>query len=342
MVNLFDCKLLITGASGTLGKQLVYECLRRGIRPIAMVRAGSNTEYLDAHGIQKRVADIRNREDVAKAVAGIDAVIHCVAWVNFRQDKFTQFTGINVIGALDMYHAAAHAGVQRFVQVSSVAAVGGNPRKAESADHPVNEEWIFNIDHLQIPYMLTKHAAEVELKNAATQGGPELVIVNPSIMVAPSRTGDDRGKAAKTFARPVLPSLPNLVNIVDLRDVAPSILTAVEKGRAGERYLLTGENIVVRELILKVAGLLGKKPTLVRLPKSFYLNSARVAVIWNRLLGKEKISFYPDLVRLADYNWTFSNAKARVDLGFSPRPLDETLGDLLSNRFTGTYMMPAR
>ena len=196
-MNLQNCKLLITGASGTLGKQLIYECLRRGIKPVGMVRQGSNTEYLDSHGIEKRVADIRNQAELGKVVEGIDAVIHCVAWVNFRRDKFTQFTGINVMGALDMYRAAAKAGVRRFVQVSSIAAVGGNPRSSESSDQPMNEDWMFNIDHLNIPYILTKHAAEVELKNEWKNGGPELVIVNPSIMAAPSRTGDDQiGRAS--------------------------------------------------------------------------------------------------------------------------------------------------
>ncbi len=342
MVSLRDSKLLITGATGTLGKQLVYECLKRGIKPIAMVRAGSNTEYLDANGIEKRAADIRNRAELDRVVQGIDAVIHCVAWVNFRQDRFTQFTGINVIGAVDMYRAAAKAGAKRFVQVSSVAAVGGKPRNAVDPDLPANEDWQFNIDHLKIPYMLTKHAAEVELKREWMQGGPELVIVNPSIIVAPSRSGDDRGKASRTFGRAFMPSLPNLVNLVDLRDVAPAILNAFEKGRPGERYLLTGENPSVRELAQKVAELLGKKPMFVSLPHWCYMNAARLSVVWHRLTGKEKMSFYPDLVRLADYNWTFSNAKARVELGFAPRPLDHTLRDLLTNRFTGTYMLPEK
>jgi dihydroflavonol-4-reductase len=339
-MNLHDGRLLITGASGTLGKQLIYECLKRGIKPIAMVRAGSNTEYVDANGIEKRVADIRNRAELDRVVEGTDAVIHCVAWVNFRQDRLTQFTGVNVIGAVDMYRAAAKAGVKRFVQVSSVAAVGGRPRNSEDSGRPVNEDWIFNIDHLKIPYMLTKHAAEVELKREWIQGGPELVIVNPSIMVAPSRTGDDRGKASRTFGRAFMPSLPNLVNIVDIRDVAPAILTALERGRGGERYLLTGENLPVRELTIRVAALLGKKPMFIRLPRWFHMNAARLSVAYHRLAGKEKISFYPDLVRLADYNWTYSNAKARVELDFAPRPLDHTLRDLLTNQFTGTYMLP--
>ena len=261
----------LTGATGSLGKQLIYEC--GDIHPIAMVRRESNTAYLDGHNIEKRVADI-NQQELEQAVRGIDAVIHCIAWVNFRQDKLTQFTGINTIGALDTYRACAKAGVKRFVQVSSIAAVGGNPRTSEGSSQPINEDWLFNLEHLHIPYVMTKRAAEIELRRAAAEGGPELVIVNPSTIAAPSRTGDDRGKASKTFARRFLPGLPNLVNLVDIRDVAPAILTAVEKGRAGERYLLVGENIPVRELILNVAGILGRKPHLIPLPSWFYMSAA--------------------------------------------------------------------
>ena len=339
-MNLRDSKLLITGASGSLGKQLIYECLKRGIRPIAMVRRESDTRYLDANNIEKRVANIRNQQELEQAMKGIDAVIHCIAWVNFRQDKLTQFTGVNTIGALDTYRACAKAGVKRFVQVSSIAAVGGNPRSSESSNQPMNEDWVFNLEHLNIPYVLTKHAAEVELSKAAADGGPELVIVNPSTIAAPSRTGDDRGKASKTFSRLFLPALPNLVNLVDIRDVAPAILAAVEKGRAGERYLLVGDDISASELILKVAGLLGCKPHLISLPSWFYMSAAHAAVAWNKLIGREKTSFYPDLVRLKDYNWTFSNAKARVELNFAPRPMHNTLEDILSNNFIGTYMKP--
>lgn len=339
-MNLRESTLLITGATGSLGKQLVYECLQRGISPIAMVRRESNTSYLDNHNIEKRMADIRNRPEIEAAMQGIEAVIHCVAWVNFRQDKLTQFTGINTIGALDTYRAAAKAGVKRFVQVSSIVAVGANPRTSDHERLPINEDWLFNLEHLRIPYIMTKRAAEMELGKAAAEGGPELVVVNPSIIAAPSQTGDDRGKASKTFARRFLPDLPNLVNLVDIRDVAPAILTAVEKGRAGERYLLVGDNIAARELILKVAGLLGRRPHLIGLPTWFYMSAAHAAVAWNKLTGKEKTSFYPDLVRLKEYDWAFSNAKARVELGFAPRPLQSTLEDLLSNNFVGTYMKP--
>ena len=339
-MNLKDQNILITGATGNLGRQLIFESLRVGVRPIALVRRESDTRYIDANNLEKRVADLRNQAEVEKAVPGVDVVIHCAAWVNFRQDKLTQFTGINTFGALDLYRACAKAGVKRFVHLSSIVAVGARPRDGNRNWRPINEDWIFNLEHLQIPYIMTKRAAEEELRKQAALGGPELVIVNPSIVVAPSRTGDDRGKAARMFSHWILPDLSNVVNLVDIRDVASAILAAVEKGRSGERYILAGDNISVRELALSVSALLTDSPHLIEFPRWFYMGAARTTVAVRTLLGRSKISFYPDLVRLMDYDWAFSYAKARTELGFSPRSIYATLKDLLSNNFVGTFMKP--
>lgn len=350
-MDLKDSRILITGASGSLGKQLAYELDRRGIKPICHLRKTSRAGFVQSLGLETRVADIRNRPEIVELVRDVDAVIHTAAYVNFRKDKLTMFTGVNTIGALEMYRAAARAGVKRFVHVSSVAALGARPRtngqKAikqagyiKDSSEGLDESWEFNLQRLKIPYIMTKHAAEVELLKAAAEGGPELVIVNPSIVVAPSRTGDDRGKASKTFSRWFMPSFANIVNLVDIRDVAPGILAALERGKPNERYLLTGDNISARDLVLMVSGILGKAPQLIGVSRWFLNIAARVSLWYGRVFGPRKISFYPDIVRLLDYDWSYSSRKASRELHFKPRPLSVTLEDLLSNNFTGTYMKP--
>lgn len=340
-MNIESAQILVTGGSGSLGRQLLYTLTNRGNRPIAHMRAGSNGAYADSLGLEKRLADLRNEAELARLVEGVDCVIHTAAWVNFRQDRLTQFTGLNTFGAVKLYLAARKAGVRRFVQVSTVATIGGIERtgRGEPAE-PLTEQHPYNLGHLQIPYIMTKRAAEDELLKLWRAGGPELVIMNPSIMVAPSRTGDDRGKAARTFSRPFLPNLPNRVPLVDIRDVAPAIVAAITRGRAGERYILNGENIPAHELVRTVAGLLGAHPRLVKIPRRFLGMAARLAAGYGRYIGRSKISFYPDLVKIVDYDWAFSSAKAREELGFAPRPLNATITDLLTNNFTGTWQKP--
>ncbi|MFZ1683663.1 MAG: NAD-dependent epimerase/dehydratase family protein [Candidatus Zixiibacteriota bacterium] len=335
--------ILLTGATGGLGRQLTYEMTRQGIRPICLVREGSNTAYLDSFELEKRIGDVRRLDQLAAAVEGIDVVIHCVAWVNFRQDKMTQFTGTNVFGALNVYKAATAAGVKRFIQVSSVAAIGAVPRIPENSAHAdgLDEAAEFNLGHLQIPYILTKHAAEQELLDLAKPGRPELVMVNPSIMVAPSKTGDDRGKALKQYGRKFMPSVPNKVNLVDIRDVAPAIVAAIDRGRERERYILGGENISARDLLDRISNVLGKSPTKVPVPRWFLDLAAQVSLKVHRFKGNSKLSFYPDLVKFLDYDWIYSSEKAKRELGFRPRPLDETIRDLLTNSFEGTFLKPA-
>ena len=316
-------KILITGASGSLGKQLIYEFNRLGVKPVAHVRETSDTSFIDSLGLEKRCADLRQEESLQRLAEGMDAVIHTAAWVNFRQDRLTQFTGINTFGALNMFRAAAKAGVKRFVHVSTVAAVGAVHRKQNNKqplyNSLVREEAEFNLGHLKIPYIITKHAAEQELKKAAAETSMELVTVNPSIIVAPSRSGDDRSRVQKYFSKLIIPDLPIRLNLVDIRDVAPAIISAICKGRNGERYILAGDNITVRDLALSASSIIGKVPHLVRIPRAVYDFTSSAALVLGKLTGRPKISYYPDLVRMLDYDWVYSFKKARGELDYKCR-----------------------
>jgi dihydroflavonol-4-reductase len=187
---------------------------------------------------------------------------------------------------------------------------------------------------------MTKRAAEEELLKLATDG-PELVIVNPTIIMAPSRTRDDRAKAIRVFGRFIMPSFPNWVNLVDIRDVAPAIVNALEQGLPGQRYLLAGDNITVRDLVLNICVILHKTPHLMQPPRALVELCARVSLWYNTVIHRRRVRFYPDLVKLLDYDWAFSSLKARRDLGFKPRSIHLTLQELLTNRFFGTYEHPA-
>ncbi len=342
--DLAQSRVLITGASGSLGKQLVYELAKRGIKPVAHVRESSDTTFIDSLDLEKRQADLRIRPELSALVQDIDVVIHTAAWVDFRANRLTQFTGTNTIGALELYRAAKAAGVKRFVHISTVAAIGAVPRRNDLASHEtprrLNETWEFNLEHLKIPYIMSKQAAEMELLKLAAEGRPELVIVNPSIIVSPTENGSDRERWTKSFSRWFVPDYPNRLNLVDIRDLAPGILTVAERGRPGERYILGGDNTNARELILNVSILLKKIPHLVTPPRPLLNLLARLSVMWGGLTGKGKVSFYPDLVKMLDYDWAYSSLKARRELGYRTRSNLATLKDYLTDEFTDSYAKP--
>jgi dihydroflavonol-4-reductase len=340
-----DANVLITGASGSLGRQLAYEMTGRGARPIAHVRQGSDTVFLDSLGLEKRIADITVKSQLPALVAGVDAVIHTAAWVDFRKNRLSQFAGINTIGAVDLYHAAAAAGVRRFVHVSSVVAVGAMPRigqknGASVSERRVSETSEFNLGHLRIPYVQTKRAAELELMKRAAEGGPELVVVNPSIIVSPSPGGHDRERVRSAFSHFVAPDYPYLVNLVDVRDLARGILCALERGTPGERYVMAGDNISVRDLMLSVSWLVGQAPHLINIPRPVIDTAAHVSCLWQTITSRPRVSFYPDLVKLMDYDWVYSSLKARNELGYRTRSIQETLHDYLTDTFTGSFARP--
>jgi len=339
--------ILVTGASGRLGQQIIYELSKLRVKPVAQVRSGSNCTFLDSLELEKRETDLRSREALPGLMEGIDYVIHTAAIVNFRQDRFTQFAGVNTLAAVDLFNAAQEKGVKRFLHISTVAAVGGVPRTKNSEHlkcdtNLANEEFEFNLSALRIPYIMTKHAAETELFKLSENSQMELVIVNPSIVIAPSRGLNDRAKAKKMLKRLVLPDLPNRLNLVDIRDCAKGIVAALTKGRPGHRYILGGDNITARELALAASTEVGLAPHLLRLPKSFYRVTSRLAVTFGVLMGKSEISYYPDLVRLLDYDWAFSSKKARDELGYKSRSIYTSLKDLLNNKFLDTYLKPTK
>ena len=335
---LTDEKILVTGSSGSLGSQVIQELTDRGAKPIAMVRTSSDTRFIDSLGLEKRYADLRNKTAISEAVKGIDGIIHCAAWVDFRRNRFTQFAGINTMAAVDLFSAAKKHGARRFLHVSTVGAVGARKREPDIERAPdedlLTEEYAFNLGHLHIPYIMTKHAAEVELRKLVDEKAPELVTVNPSIIVSPK--GNDREHYEKMFDRLLMPDLPNLLNLVDVRDVAPAVVAAYERGRAGERYILGGDNVSVRDLLLRVSTIVNKSPHLVPVPRPVMNSVARLSYLWARLTAKSQVKLYPDLVRLTDYDWVYSSRKAREELSFQPRAIQTTLENFLNGSFNGT------
>ncbi len=345
-MTLENKKILITGASGSLGKQLIYELNKIGNKPIAQVRENSDTGYIDSLNLEKRVADLEKFEQIPSLVEGVDSIIHTAAKVNFHLKDQGGFTRLNVEVPCELYKAAQIAGVKKFIHISTTAATAAIRRKVGYVNgkvgtpFKVNEETEYNLGNINIPYFRTKHDAEIKLLELAKNSQTELVIINPSIIVAPSRTGDDRGKALKGFNRYIIPSFRNRVNLVDIRDVAPAIITALDKGRHGERYILAGDNVTVRELVLMVSMILGRIPHLIYPPQWILDFTASFSLTLGKLKKSNKIAFYPDIVKLFKYEWSYSSMKARRELGFNNRSIQITLNDLLNNAFHGTHLKP--
>lgn len=217
-----------------------------------------------------------------------------------------------------MLEEALKAGVERVVHTSSVAAIGVAPPGGA-----LDETAVFNAGHLGIAYVNSKHEAEVEALRIGARGLP-VVVVNPSFVFGPDDpTGGSSMALLRRFLQRRIPAyVDGAINIVDVRDVARGHLLADERGEPGERYILGARNFTLDRLFADLSRLSGVDAPEVKLPGPVVLAALAVG----RRVGV-KLPTEPDEVRSAMQWWTFRNTKAKRELGFDPRPHEETLAD---------------
>jgi dihydroflavonol-4-reductase len=277
-------RVYVTGASGFVGGHVARELRERGHD----VRAGW-VDLLDAPGLRR-------------AVAGSDAVVHVAALYSFTAPEH-ELEAVNVDGTQNVIDACRTEGVDRLLATSSCATCGPVPgRQATEEDSP--PEW-----ELAVPYKRTKLAAE---RLVLAAGG---VCVNPTTPMGDGdRTPTPTGAMVRGVALGRYRAYPRIgLNVVDVRDVARGHALALERGRPGERYLLGGADLTMRELFAAVARLAGRPRP--RLPVPYVAIRAGAALgLVNR---NEAI-----LARTPAY---FSSAKAVRELAYRPGPVEPAL-----------------
>ena len=278
-------KAYVTGASGFIGSHIVRTLREAG------------------WDVGETFVDVGDSTALEREMKGCDAVFHLAALYSFRGDP-AKFSRVNVDGTRNVLEAARHTGVPRVVHTSTCATCGPVAGRAATEDD-APPEW-----ELAVPYKATKLAAE-KLALAAAHEGLDVVIVNPTTPVGegdlvPTPTGKMvRGVATGRY-RGYLGGTG--VNLVDVRDVARGHLLALERGRAGERYLLGGEDMPLREVFALIAHAAGRRAPRLRVPYAV----ARAAAAAG-LLNRQEVA----LARLPMY---FSSEKARRELGYEPGP----------------------
>ena len=254
--------VLVTGASGQLGRRLVRELLARGYGVKAHYRTPAKADKHCPKGVAPVIGDITEPLWMYEAVKDCDYVIHGAARVSVRPlsrvDSEYMYR-VNVIGTKHIIDACTHSDVKRLLYVSSVAAVGG------SVDgHTLDEDTLFNLGGYGLPYFETKREAE-EFALNANGDSLEVVVVNPSIMISPpdrKLTEKDIKKIPKRI--PVYFDFG--INLVETADVIDGIIGALEKGRPGQRYILAGDNLNPKKAFELANKFLGIKKPLIKIP----------------------------------------------------------------------------
>ena len=306
---------LLTGASGFVGAAVLRHLANAGHDVRVMLRPQSDRRNLEGVDCDVVTGDLADPASLDAAVAGCDAVFHVAAdyrlWVTDPDPMYAA----NVAGTRNLLVAAAAAGATRIVYTSSVATLGILPG-AEVAD----ESTPSTIDDMISHYKRSKFLAEDEARRLAREEGVPVVIVNPAAPfgprdVKPTPTGAIVVRAAGGH----MPAYVDTgLNVVHVDDVAEGHLRAFEHGVIGERYILGGENLSLRQILDVICTYAGRKPPSVKLPHGPLLPVAFVAEMIARLVGTSEPIVTVDAVRMAKKQMYFSVEKARRDLATRP------------------------
>ncbi len=315
--------ILLTGASGFVGSAVLRHLVRAGHRVRALVRPDSDRRNLDGVPVEIAVGDLRDRASLERAAAGCSGLFHVAADYRLWTPKPDEIYQTNVSGTRELMRAAATAGVERIVYTSSVATLG-----LAADGTPADETTASAIDDMIGHYKRSKFLAEAEVRKLAGDEGLPVVIVNPSTPVGPRDIKPTpTGRMIVEAAAGRMPAFVDTgLNLVHVDDVAAGHLLAYERGAVGERYILGGDNMTLREILRDIAAIAGRRPPRVRLPHGLVAPIAYVAEAWARLGGGEPFVTV-DGVRMARKLMFFSSQKAMDALGFRPRPAAEGLRD---------------
>lgn len=298
-----------------MGSAIARELVERGDEVRVTVRRGSRLDNIEELDCERSICDVLDRRAVRRALRGVDLVFHVAGLTSLRPADAERLFEVNVGGTRTVLEECLRAGVERVVYTSSVAAIGPGPR-GETAD----EAQLFTAGRLAIPYVNSKHEAEVEALRFAARGLP-VVCVNPAYVLGP---GDVYGGSTSIVRRFLLGRIPAYVeggiNIVDVADVARGHLLAAEKGQVGERYILGSRNFTWERLFADLGRISGVNAPPLKLPVPVALAAARAAA---RLPGRPPIGV--EEMRAAGHWWTYRSAKAKRDLGWTTLPHEDTL-----------------
>ena len=255
---------LVTGATGLLGINLVRALAARGRGVRILVRPSSRTSHLDdVPDLERVMGDVTDRESIVRACAGVERVYHCAAVVSMWPRLAAAMWQANVVGTEHVLAAVRRTGVARLVHCSTVDAIG-----LPEGDAPSTEETPWNWDRLglDLPYPRTKYEAQRRVLAAAATD-VDAVVVNPAYMFGPHDARPSSGRMIlEVAAGRAFGYTTGGNNFVDVADVTDAMITAAERGRRGELYILGGANLSYREIFAEIAGIVGRRQPRLRVP----------------------------------------------------------------------------
>jgi dihydroflavonol-4-reductase len=306
---------LVTGAAGFLGSHVARQLVARGEDVRVLVRASSSNRAISDLSLEYVTGDLRDQSSLARAMSGVKRVFHVAAdyrlWSKHPQDIYDS----NVGGTKNLLAAARQASVEKLIYTSTVATI--------AVDRPAlpNEFTDSKLDEMVGHYKRSKWMAEQEVLQAAKDGLP-VVVAMPTTPVGPwDWKPTPTGKIIVDFLNGKMPGYVETgLNFVGVEDCAAGHLLLAEKGKIGERYLLGGENLTLKQVLDSLAQLTGLPAPKFKIPHGLALGVAYAETAFSRLIGREP-QIPVEGVKIAQHLMFVDCTRAQKELGFRAEPV---------------------
>jgi len=315
-------RVLVTGATGFVGSAVARRLLAEGHAVRVLARPGSDRRNLAGLEVEVAEGNLTDAASLERACAGCAALFHVAADYRTWAPQPEELYQANVEGSRALMRAALKAGVERVVYTSSVAVLG-----IPKDGRPGDEDTPVTVDDMIGHYKRSKFLAEQAVREFLDQG-LQLVIVNPSTPIGPrDLKPTPTGRIIVDAASGRMPAYVDTgLNIVHVDDCAEGHWLAFTRGRVGQRYVLGGTDMSLRQILEEIAAIVGRKPPKVRLPHAAVMPVAYVSEALARLTGIAPVATVEE-VRMSKKRMYFSSAKAQRELGYTIRPPRQALED---------------
>jgi dihydroflavonol-4-reductase len=310
--------VLVTGSTGFIGSNLVAELIRRGFSVRALYRMTSDTGMLNGLDVEHVHGDLLDSASLRRAMIGCDTVFHTAAVVSFWKGRKEEQFRVNIEGCRNIVEACLNSGIGTLVHTSSVAAIGYRTDGGIS-----DEETAYNWGN-SIVYRYTKHLAELEILQGVERG-LRAIIVNPSIVIGPGDRNMHGGRLIIDVKRGRIPAFTSGgANIVGVRDVIDGHIRAADRGKPGERYILSGSNYTHRDLLRLIAERVHGRSPFIKIPSQLVTYTGNIFDILGRIIKREPPLTSELAANIIHYNW-YSCEKAVRELGYHPSPVEQAI-----------------
>ena len=312
-------RVLVTGATGFLGNNLCRTLIQQGHQPVAAVRSVSDLRALDGLAVEILTLDFESTSDLNLALDAIDAVVHTAAMVHLGWTKLDASRKVNVDITVRIAQIARRKNI-RMIFVSSVNALG-----------MATPENIGNEDQLDPPqpannYVVSKREAETEFL-LEVANGLDGVIVNPGFLVGPNDWKPSSGEMMILIYNNFIFFVPGGgCSVVDVRDVAAGIISAIENGRVGQRYILAGRNMTYFDLWDQMADVMKCGGPKRKLRNPFANTIGWVCDSYGKLIGKEP-TVNSAMMQMGQIHHYYSSDKAIAELGYQIGDVKDAIAD---------------